>query len=151
MIEVTVDSQAVQRALRDLEIGARRMAPAFKDIGERLVNTTGERFRDSKGPDGEAWERNSPVTLARKSSDRPLIGKESDLQGSIFREADDQSVVVGSAALKYAAMQQFGGKKSDYPHLWADIPARPFIGLSADDENEIGEIVMKHLLAAARL
>lgn len=150
MIEVTVDSQAVQRALRDLEIGARRMGSAFKDIGERLINTTGERFRDSQGPDGVTWERNSPATLARKKSDRPLIGETGRLEDQINYDANDQSVLVGSG-MEYAAMQQFGGKKSDFPYLGADIPARPFIGLSADDENEIGEIVMKHLLAAARL
>lgn len=150
MIEVTVDSQAVMRALRDLEIGARRMGPAFKDIGEQLVNTTGNRFRDSMGPDGTPWKGNEDTTKARKKSDRPLIGETGRLEDQINYDANDQSVLMGSG-MEYAAMQQFGGKKSDFPHLWADIPARPFIGLSADDENEIGEIVMKHLLAAARL
>ncbi|WP_248594777.1 hypothetical protein [Candidatus Accumulibacter contiguus] len=28
--------------------------------------------------------------------------------------------------MNYAAMQQFGGTKARFPHLWGDIPARPF-------------------------
>lgn len=150
MIEVTVDTQAIQRALRDLEIGARRMGPAFKSIGEHLLNTTGERFRDSRAPDGTPWAANSPETLARKKSDRPLIGETGRLEDQISYDAGDQGVLVGSG-MKYAAMQQFGGSKTRFPHLWGDIPARPFLGVSADDEQEIGKIVMNHLRNAARL
>jgi len=36
--------------------------------------------------------------------------------------------------LPYGAMQQFGGTKAEFPHLWGDIPERPFLGLSKDDE-----------------
>jgi len=42
--------------------------------------------------------------------------------------------------MEYAAMQQFGGKKSEFAHLWADIPARPFIGLSPADLAGIEEL-----------
>ncbi|MFK3602796.1 hypothetical protein [Pseudomonas sp. AP19] len=30
----------------------------------------------------------------------------------------------------YAAMMQFGGG-ADFPHLWGDIPARPFLPMDA--------------------
>jgi phage gpG-like protein len=31
-------------------------------------------------------------------------------------------------------MQQFGGTKAEFPNLWGDIPPRPFLGLSIEDE-----------------
>jgi phage gpG-like protein len=45
----------------------------------------------------------------------------------------------------YAAMQQFGGTKAEFPHLWGDIPERPFLGVS-DDEKEILEIISDYLI-----
>ncbi len=50
----------------------------------------------------------------------------------------------------YAAMQQFGGTKSEFPNLWGDIQPRPFLGISPDDETEILSIIEGHLLAAIR-
>jgi len=41
--------------------------------------------------------------------------------------------------MEYSAMQQFGGTKADFPHLWGDIPARPFIGLSDADREMVVE------------
>lgn len=32
--------------------------------------------------------------------------------------------------MKYAAIQQFGGTKAQFPHLWGDIPARPFLPIT---------------------
>ena len=47
--------------------------------------------------------------------------------------------------MEYAAMQQFGGIKSEFPHLWGDIPARPFLGVSESDAEEILAIVHDYL------
>jgi phage gpG-like protein len=58
-------------------------------------------------------------------------------------------LLVGSNK-EYAAMQQFGGTKAQFPHLWGDIPARPFMGVSDDDERELLALVHDHLLDAAR-
>jgi phage gpG-like protein len=47
-------------------------------------------------------------------------------------------------------MQQFGGSKSEFPHLWGDIPERPFLGISDDDRSNILDIVQSHLEASIR-
>ncbi len=52
---------------------------------------------------------------------------------------------VGSNAVQ-AAMMQFGGSRSEFPNLWGNIPARPFLGLSEDDETAIVEIVEDWLI-----
>lgn len=41
----------------------------------------------------------------------------------------------------------FGVSRRGGPLPWGDIPARPFLGLSADDRKTIEEIVRAHLLA----
>jgi phage gpG-like protein len=46
-------------------------------------------------------------------------------------------------------MQQFGGTKARFPNLWGNIPARPFLGVSAADKDEILEILREALLGAA--
>jgi len=56
-------------------------------------------------------------------------------------------VMIGSP-MEYAAMQQFGGTKAEFPNLWGDIPARPFLGISSQDENEILTILRNYLESA---
>ena len=148
MIEITISTAALDRALTHLEQAGRNLSPAFKDIGEALINSTRERFEEGKGPDGTRWADNRPVTLARKKGNKPLTGETGLLSTEIHYEADPRYVRVGSNK-EYAAMQQFGGKKSEFPHLWGDIPARPFVGVSKADEEEILAIVLDHLQRAA--
>ena len=148
MIEITLDSAPLERALNGLEQAARDLTPAFKNIGEALTNSTKQRFDDGKAPDGTRWDDNRPTTLKRKKGSKPLIGETGLLSTEIAYRTDPRAVRVGSNK-EYAAMQQFGGKKSQYPHLWGDIPARPFIGVSTTDEASILAIVTDHLKQAA--
>ena len=148
MIEITISTAALDRALTHLEQAGRNLSPAFKDIGEALINSTRERFEEGKGPDGTRWADNRPVTLARKKGAKPLVGETGLLSTEIAPDPGPTYVRVGSTK-KYAAMQQFGGKKSEFPHLWGDIPARPFVGVSKADEEEILAIVLDHLQRAA--
>lgn len=140
----------------------------FKSIGEYLVATTQDRFRTSTAPDGRKWQENSMVTLLNSLKDyhfrkdgtvnkrgqhrlntkKPLVSAGQaggTLQDSIHYQLGNGEVFVGSNIV-YAPMMHFGGKKSKYAHLWGDIPARPFLGLSLADEQEIAEIVKKHIL-----
>jgi phage gpG-like protein len=72
-----------------------------------------------------------PVAPRRLASKRPLIGESHALETQIHHQAGAGEVTV-SASPVYAAIQQFGGKKSEFPHLWGDIPARPFLPVRPD-------------------
>ncbi|MNT61306.1 hypothetical protein D3C72_1989410 [compost metagenome] len=54
-------------------------------------------------------------------------------------------------------MMHFGGDKSEFPHLWGDIPSRPFLPMDAEGviqpeaEAAILELALHHLHKAARL
>lgn len=58
--------------------------------------------------------------------------------------AAGQGVEVGTDRI-YGAMQQFGGTRASWPHLWGDIPPRPYLGLDAADRAEILAIFEHHL------
>lgn len=124
-------------ALGRLTAGLRDMTPVMQDLGEYFVRSTKARFGEGKSPEGIAWAAKSPVTLARYKktggSTRPLFGPSGMLSRTIAFEASATEVAWGSNMV-YAAMMQFGGTRAQWPHLWGNIPARPFLGLSAEDE-----------------
>ncbi len=104
---------------------------------ERLSGSyskTGQRTGTKKGwagKDGRIGARGTAAVIAKK----PLIGESKALSTSIYYHVKGDTLYIGSPQI-YAAMQQFGGTRAQFPHLWGDIPARPFLGLSdADVEN----------------
>lgn len=148
MIEVDFDDRNLRRVLQSLSETVVDVDPVLREIGEVLVESTKNRFGTLTDPDGERWPANSPATLQHKSGTRPLTGETGLLQDLIgYQLIDDQTLVIGSP-LEYAAMQQFGGQKSEFHHLWGDIPSRPFLGISDQDEDAIVSIIRAHLEAA---
>lgn len=141
---INVSSEAVERAIQDLINKGEDLTAPMKSIGDEMVARTHKRFRDKEAPDGSEWAPNSPVTEKRKGHDRVLEGKAFILGRSISSTPTSDSVEWGSSR-EYAAMMNFGGTKAEFPHLWGDIPAREFIGLSDDDEDEVLAILADHL------
>jgi phage gpG-like protein len=151
---LTINAAAVQAELQRLQQRLGNLQPVMNEIGEGIVERAKARFASSTGPDGQAWAVNRPSTLAKVearigtsgrkkdgslnarglrtlASKRPLIGESHALETQIHHQASGNVVEV-SATPVYAAMQQFGGTRADYPHLWGDIPARPFLPVHLD-------------------
>lgn len=142
MIEYKIKADEVIMALSILIDKGVRLNPALAEIGKALIESTKKRFDSGIAPDGSRWAKNSPVTIDRKGHSKPLIGETGLLQDQInYFVASDGSELIISSPLEYAAMQQFGGSKSEFGHLWGDIPARPFLGISAEDEAEMIKIL----------
>lgn len=150
MIEIKVDNERVLKALDDLSKAATNPRPALLSIGEDLVKSTKNRFNESRNPDGKAWKPNSPATLKRKRGTKPLIGE------GILRDqigyAEGGNVLTIFSSMEYAATQQFGAvqgafgrTKRNAPIPWGNIPARPFLGISNDDEKMIIETISDYL------
>lgn len=119
---------------------------ALAAIGEKGVEFTKSRFDQSIDPYGNPWEPNTDATLraALHRSDKnftkngtlskrgaavlagkkPLIGESKDLSTKIFSEVQGSDSVFIYSPMVYAAMQNFGGTKAEFPNLWGDIPAR---------------------------
>ncbi len=144
MIKIEINDNEVQAAFKKLLAAGTHLEPVFRDIGEFMQKSTKDRFIKGEAPDGTAWKKNSAVTLARKKGSKPLIGDGGHLSTKINYALLNDGVEIGSPFV-YAAMQQFGGSKSDFPHLWGDIPARPFLGISDADSVNIVAILTEHL------
>ncbi len=144
-LTLEVDARQVIEVLNGMVARATNPQPAFEDIGTYLVMSTKQRFATKESPDGSPWASNSWVTRKRKGRDDPLIGESGRLGNEIFYQATPDGIEWGSP-MEYAAMQQFGGTRSAFPHLWGNIPARPILGLSDEDEVAILDIVAEFMV-----
>lgn len=168
MIDLQLDNAAALAVLDGLLARLDDTETPLREIGEDLTESTKRRFGTSTAPDGTAWAPNKQSTIdaylgkfggsfkkdgtvskkgaARSAAKKPLIGETRTLSTTLhYVLSGDDSVAIGSA-LPYAAMANFGGKKSEFPQLWGDIPAREFLGLSAEDGTSIMATLEHHLL-----
>lgn len=169
---IEVDNAAVLAAFNRLIHAGEDLNPVMRAIGEDIVKRAKQRFETSTAPDGTAWAPNSDTTLRAMlhsngknftkkgglsarggkalAGKKPLIGESGYLARQIDYALTGNSVTV-TADPKYAAIQQFGGKKSQFPKLWGDIPARPFIPVTAtgqlypNEEHAIIAVINAHL------
>jgi len=165
MIAIEIDNRAVLDALNDLAGRVSNLRPAMAEIGERLTETTQDRFNTSTGPDGQRWAPNSQATILdylggksgsyqKKSgklsakgaghamNKRPLVDS-GLLRDNIHWQQIDNGVSIGTDRFaddwdEGAAVHQFGSKNGK-------IPARPFLGISDEDERTILDIVGEYL------
>lgn len=153
MLTIQSNDQVVQALLARIVAATQNTEPAMRAIGENLMELSKQSFEKSASPAGIPWASNTQTTilryleqlggsytkagkLSRKGAERvmskkPLIGVSKDLMRQFSYVATPDSVTV-SNSMVYAAMQQFGGTRSQFPNLWGDISARPFMPLDAD-------------------
>jgi phage virion morphogenesis protein len=156
-ISVTIDDKAVRRAFLQLEKLMANTTPVMRAIGVGLVSSTHMRFVTQTDPEGQAWHALNPEYAAGKRNSR-ILTESGRLRDSINAQAGNDQVTVGTNVI-YAAIHQLGGtiKPKNASHLYfriggrlvmansVTLPARPFLGISKDDETEIAEIVFGFL------
>lgn len=174
MIRTEISDAALNAWLAKLRDFAQDPSPALLEIGEELVDSTLQRFVDSVAPDGSHWAPNSLLTIMRSgqgNAKKPLIGAGKALSTQINATVSGDSVTIGSP-MEYAGVQQHGAKMGEFgryyqlfrrqyaeddfrrhagsqkghPIPWADIPARPFIGVSESDRAMIDRIVADYIM-----
>ncbi|MCY1548922.1 phage virion morphogenesis protein [compost metagenome] len=160
MIEVELDHSRLQEALRRVEWAVGETAPLMRSIAAEFASITEENFA-AEGQGGEDWPSLSEVTTSRREASGTWPGQmlqvsAAGLAASITTQADDSSALVASNK-PYAAMMHFGGEQEEFPNLWGDIPARPYLPMDADGklqpaaEESILDLALGHLEKAARL
>jgi phage virion morphogenesis protein len=129
-LEIHIDDAQLRDGLQQLQARLSDLTPVFQDIGEALLNSTRARFSRQTAPDGSPWAALSPGYQAHKKKNANLIlTLNGYLRGTLNYQADKASLRVGTPLI-YGATHQFGRPEKN-------LPARPFLGLSADDETMI--------------
>lgn len=140
LINIEMIDQA-SNALRRLAAAGGRLRPLFVEIGEYLDLATRERFDAAEAPDGTPWAPLSPRYQARKKRRRDqILVLDSFLRDQMSYAATDEQLEFGTNRI-YGPTHQFGDDSRN-------IPARPFLGLSTDDQAEIVALAGEHLREA---
>ena len=145
-IAIRYDLSGLEAAGRRLEAILERagdLDAVLDEIGGALVQSVQERFESGTGPDGERWK---PSIRALAESGQTLVDS-GRLRDSITHAVEPGRVVIGSN-LVYAAIHQLGGEAGRNHAV--TLPARPYLGISAGDEIEIGAILDDHLAGAVQ-
>jgi len=142
--KINVDITGQDQLTAALEHMSKRVAnlrPALQDIGEYLLLAHDERFAAQESPEGDPWEPLNEKYKQRKKRNKEKILTLDDLLGGTLRyQASAASLVFGTDRV-YGATHQFGRDE-------ANIPARPFLGLSRADETEVLRLLENHLAGA---
>lgn len=155
-IAIRIDDGQVRAALNALIRAGADLTPAMREISELLREEAAAAFEKEAAPDGAAWAPLSPVTVALRKKigkgPRPILQITGGLVNSLTRAHGADFAAAGTNKI-YAATQQFGAAKGEFgatargaPIPWGDIPARPFLGLSAEGAGDVVRILQQHLL-----
>lgn len=157
-VNVNVEGD-VQRLMKRLgRIAGADKAGINNAIAEGLRTSTIERFQAEKSPEGKKWKQS---IRAREEGGKTLT-KSTALRSSIHSEASADGLAIGTNDIR-AATHHFGdtriikakrkkalrfrinGRWVSKKEVKVTIPARPFLGVSEEDEEEIKKLLSQAL------
>ena len=116
------------------------MSPILREVGEYLDLSHRLRWDRAESPDGLPWKPLKAETVQRKirkGRNRGILVESGNLRDLLRYQVSGEALYFGTG-LVYGATHQFGRPE-------AGIPARPWLGISDDDEIAIEGIVYRHL------
>lgn len=140
-LRVQIDDLATQAALDQIRARLGNLQPFYKEVGEALVRSTDQRFRDERAPDGTPWAPLAEATLKRKErlgKILKILQQDGFMRGTIIYRETAQQVEVGTIQ-PYAKYHQFPNKRMPDPKN------RPFLGISPQDERAIARLAREYL------
>lgn len=143
---IVIDTSDLDRLQERLD---RIAGIGFHDVLETIGAVVESQVRrrisdDQEAPDGTPWADWTDAYAKTRHGNNSLLMGESHLIDSIAPDFPFKDSVEVSSNLIYAGTQQFGNDV-------LGIPARPYLGLSGDDEQEITAVIedwIEELLAA---
>lgn len=159
LTQVSLDNRLVLVRLAEISRKIEDMSPAMLAIGEILTESTKARFSTSTAPDGSRWKPNAQATvlgvlqkisgayskksgkLTKKGSavamnKKPLVAT-GILQDTISYKLINNGRGVEVGTNRFAGEWDGGAAVLHFGSRDGKIPARPFIGISADDQTDI--------------
>ena len=143
--EIKINSAEITLALTRLANASENLEPAMRDIAGVLESASDTAFAFEVDPTtGEHWAGLFPETIDQRSKKGnwpgPILQVSGALVRSITTDYGNDFAMIGTNE-PHAAAHQFGAEVNN-------LEARPFLGISQQDENEILAILADHLSEA---
>lgn len=144
---ISINDAAVRERIANISDNAVDLFDAFDEIGLMLAENAQENIRQSRQWDGQPLEPLAEATknIKGRGGDGAIplfhIG---DLSRSYVHDASANGVEVGSNQIQ-AALMHAGGEAGRL-NKRVTIPARPVLGMTADDMDEINDIIADYVL-----
>ena len=140
-VTLEIRDQAVVAALDKL--AQADLEPLLEVLREHLLVIHDDHWTEQQAPDGTPWAPLSPKYAARKAKARPGRGIliYDELLRLLASSIEGDTVVIGTNRV-YGATQQFGDP-------YRNIPARPFLGVSDQDEADLLGIIQDYVAGLA--
>lgn len=148
MIEIKIDTAKLTAMLKRLAASGRDLTPAMREASGIIADSVEENFEQEGRP---KWKSLAKSTIKQREKEGKWPGKilqrsgSHGLAGSITRHHDATSALVGTNSV-YAAIHNFGGKAGRGHKV--EIPAREFLHLEPEDEEDLETCFAKFLAKA---
>jgi phage virion morphogenesis protein len=155
--DIQLDDAQAQALLSEIIQRGSDLSPVMRPISEDLRDGMEQAFEEERDPaTGEPWADLSPLTIKarEKTGNWPgkILQRSGQLAASLSASHGSDFAAAGTN-LAYATTHQDGAKKGAFgtmsngsPIPWADIPARPFAGVSEETMETIVERLQRFLL-----
>ena len=142
MTQITLDIRELGALNAQLaRLSALDLDGLMADLALQGESQTRRRLGEEKaGPDGDAWPDWSDRYAATRHGGHSLLESDGHLIASLESGADADTAWWGSDQV-YAATHQFGDASRN-------IPARPYLGISAQNKRELADLI-DHFLRGA--
>ena len=144
MIDITVNSDTIAAALRQLAARVDNLEPVLAGIGMELESRISDRFERQVDPLGGAWTTWAPATLASYPNygNRRLLDRSGDMLNSLTHQASADQVRIGFG-MAYATYHEFGTARMPRRGL---LFADPEAGqLAPEDEAAVINLLLGYL------
>lgn len=147
-VEIVLSDSPVLQVLGRLLDKLDDLSEPMNDIAAVLESATEGSFEAEADPaTGQAWQSLSDAYLKanpKRQGGKILQASAGGLAASVTADSGDFWAAIGSNKI-YAAIHQFGGT-DDMPAGPAGIPARPYLGVSREDEQSMLGILGEYLI-----
>ena len=147
-VEIVLSDSPVLKVLGSLLDKLDDLSEPMNDIAAVLESATEGALEAEADPvTGQAWQSLSDAYLKanpKRQGGKILQASAGGLAASVTADSGDFWAAIGSNKI-YAAIHQFGGT-DDMPAGPAGIPARPYLGVSREDEQSMLGILGEYLI-----
>jgi phage virion morphogenesis protein len=146
-VSLDYDLSKAMSAIGRIQAALGDMTPLMEEIGAELEASTQRRFETHLDPGGEPWAELAARTIKQRVKQGygavNILRRTGALANSLHYQAESDRVTISLGgtgnSMAYAAIHQFGGLAGRGRKT--KIPARPILGVSAEDEAAIAKIV----------